>query len=157
MADAVRAQHIFQEVLAVPRHSRRRFDPPPTAGGGADHRLSVGTGARWHHRGSTQDALGETPRTFLEREIDLQLSRSPILRYWAGTTDQYRQTNRLHRRMRMRAAQRALPQTRGTFPSAGLRVCSPRLLAQPTFGTRETMGYGGLEKSARALPMARYA
>ena len=62
---------------------------------------------------------------------------------------------------------RALPQQRGTFPSAGLRLCSPRRLApslprhryslrKPTFSTRETMGYGGLEKSARALPRTRY-
>ena len=61
----------------------------------------------------------------------------------------------------------ALPQQRGTFPSAGLRLCSPRRLArvattthyflrEPTFGTRETMGYGGLKKSARALPRPRY-
>ena len=33
-----------------------------------------------------------------EREVDLHLSRSHILRYWAGTPDQHRQTNRLYRR-----------------------------------------------------------
>ena len=51
---------------------------------------------------------------------------------------------------------RALLQQRGTFPTAGLRLCSPRrlanttryLLREPTFVTRETTGYGGLEKSA---------
>ena len=59
-ADTVRAQHFFQEVPAVPRYSRRRFDPPPAAGGGADHRSSVGTGARWRHRGAIQDAVGGT-------------------------------------------------------------------------------------------------
>ena len=30
-----------------------------------------------------------------EREIDLHLSRTHILRYWAGTSDQHRQINRL--------------------------------------------------------------
>ena len=35
-----------------------------------------------------------------EREMDLHLSRPHILRYWAGTPDQHRQTNRLYRRMR---------------------------------------------------------
>ena len=29
-------------------------------------------------------------------------------------------------------------------------------LREPNFGTREVMGYGGLEKSARALPRTRY-
>ena len=32
--------------------------------------------------------------------MDLHLSRPHILRYWAGTPDQHRQTNRLYRRMR---------------------------------------------------------
>ena len=41
-----------------------------------------------------------------EREIDLQLSRTHILRYWADTPDLHRQTNRLYRRMRIGAAQR---------------------------------------------------
>ena len=43
-----------------------------------------------------------------EREIDLHLSRSQILRYWAGTPDQHRQTNRLYRRMWIGTAQREL-------------------------------------------------
>ena len=43
-----------------------------------------------------------------EREIDLQLFRHEILRYWAGTPNQHRQTNRLHGRMRIDAAQREL-------------------------------------------------
>ena len=64
-ANALRAQHFFQEVPAILRHSRRRFDSSPTAGGGADHRSSVVTGARWSHSGAIQDALGGTPRTFL--------------------------------------------------------------------------------------------
>ena len=34
-----------------------------------------------------------------EREMDLQLFRHEILRYWAGTPNQHRQTNRLYRQM----------------------------------------------------------
>ena len=48
-----------------------------------------------------------------EREMDLHLSRTHILRYWAGTPDQHRQTNRLYRRMRIGAAQREPPGTTG--------------------------------------------
>ena len=39
-----------------------------------------------------------------EREMDLELSRTHILRYWAETPDYHRQTNRLYRRMRIGAA-----------------------------------------------------
>ena len=49
-----------QEIPPIPRHSRRRFHPPPTARGGADHRPSIGSGTRWRHRGTVQDALGGT-------------------------------------------------------------------------------------------------
>ena len=45
--------------------------------------------------------------------MDLHLSRSHILRYWAGTPDQHRQTNRLYRRMRNGAAQRELSRNNG--------------------------------------------
>ena len=48
-----------------------------------------------------------------EREMDLQLSRTHILRYWAGAPDQDRQTNRLFRRMRIGAAQRELSRNNG--------------------------------------------
>ena len=48
-----------------------------------------------------------------EREIDLYLSRPHILRYWAGTPDQHRQTNRLYHRMRIGAAQRELSRNNG--------------------------------------------
>ena len=37
--------------------------------------------------------------------MDLHLSRSHILRFWAGTPDQHRQTNRLYRCMWIGAAQ----------------------------------------------------
>ena len=45
--------------------------------------------------------------------MDLQLSRHAILRYWAGTPNQHRQTNRLYRRMRIGAAQRELSRSNG--------------------------------------------
>ena len=45
--------------------------------------------------------------------MDLHLSHSHILRYWAGTPDQHRKTNRLYRRMRIGAAQRELSRNNG--------------------------------------------
>ena len=88
----------FQEVPAVSCHSRRRFDPL--------QRLEVDqiTG---HHsvrgRGGVIEVLYKTQwegpsEPSWEREMDLHLSRSHILRYWAGPPDQHRQTNRLYRR-----------------------------------------------------------
>ena len=61
-----------------------------------------------------------------EREMDLHLSRSHILRYWAGTPDQHRQTNRLYRRMRIRAAQRELYRNNGEHFLAPGYACVPR-------------------------------
>ena len=81
---------IFQEVPAVPRHSRGRLDSPPTAGGGADHRSFVGTGARWRHRGAKQDAWGGFSEPFWQRKMGLHVSRSLILYYLAETSDQHR-------------------------------------------------------------------
>ena len=45
--------------------------------------------------------------------MDLQLFRHEILRYWAGTRNQHRQTNRLYGRMRIGAAQRELSRNNG--------------------------------------------
>ena len=45
--------------------------------------------------------------------MDLQLYLTHILRYWAGTPDQHRQTNRLYRRMWIGAAQRELSRKNG--------------------------------------------
>ena len=45
--------------------------------------------------------------------MDLHLSRSHTLRYWAETPDQHRQTNRLYRRMRIGAAQLDLSRNNG--------------------------------------------
>ena len=53
------------------------------------------------------------PEPSWEREMDLHLSHSHILRYWAGTPDQHRKTNRLYRRMRIGASQRELSRNNG--------------------------------------------
>ena len=45
--------------------------------------------------------------------MDLQLSRHDYLRYWTGTPNQHRQTNRLYRWMRIGAAQRELSRGNG--------------------------------------------
>ena len=44
----------------------------------------------------------------MEREMGLQLSRQQVLLCWAGIPNQHRQTNRLHREMRIGAAHREL-------------------------------------------------
>ena len=48
-----------------------------------------------------------------EREMDLHLSCLHVLRYWTGTPDQHRPTNRLYRRMRTGPAQRELSRNNG--------------------------------------------
>ena len=48
-----------------------------------------------------------------EREMDPQLSRHEMLRYWAGTPNQHRQINRLYRPMRIGVAQRELSRSSG--------------------------------------------
>ena len=45
--------------------------------------------------------------------MHLNLSRFHIFRYWAGTLDQHRQTNRLYRRMLIGAAHRELSSNNG--------------------------------------------
>ena len=58
--------------------------------------------------------------------MDLHLSGSHILRYWAGTPDQNRHTNRFYRRMRIGAAQRKLFRNNGErFLMPGY-ACVPR-------------------------------
>ena len=99
--------------------------------------------------------------------MNLQLSRTHILRYWAGTPDQHRQTNGLYRWMRIGGAQHELSRNNGeSFLAPGYACvpraewlrryptwCSPK---EPTFGTRATMGCGGFEKSARVRRRMEY-
>ena len=59
-----------------------------------------------------------------EREMDLHLSRTHMLRYWAGTPDQ--QPNRLYRRMRIGAAKRELSRNNGERFLAPGCACVPR-------------------------------
>ena len=58
--------------------------------------------------------------------MDLQLFRHEILRYWAGSPNQHRQTNRLYRRMRIGAAQRVLSRRNGERFLASGYGCVPR-------------------------------
>ena len=58
--------------------------------------------------------------------MDLRFYRSHILRYWAGTPDQHRQTNRLYRRMQIGAAQHELSRNNGERFLAPGFACVPR-------------------------------
>ena len=58
--------------------------------------------------------------------MTLHLSRPHILRYWAGTPDQHRQTNHLYRRMRIGAAQRELSRNNGECFRAPGYACVTR-------------------------------
>ena len=102
-----------------------------------------------------------------EREMDLKLSRTHIVRYWAGTPDQQCQTNRLYRRMRIGAAQHELSRNNGERFLAPGYTCVPRgewlrryrdtvLPKEPNFATKATMGCGGLEKSVRERRRMEY-
>ena len=62
-----------------------------------------------------------------EREMDLDLSRSLILRFRAGTPNHHRQTNRLYRRMRLGAAQRKLSRNNGERLQGPGYACVPRV------------------------------
>ena len=93
-------------------------------------------------------------------------STSPVLTFCVigpAMPDQHRQTNRLDRRMRIGAAQREL--SRNNFLAPGYACVTPAdwlhryhdtVLREPPFGTRETTGCRGLEKSARAQPRTRF-
>ena len=69
--------------------------------------------------------LSGLSRPSWEREVNLQLFRDNILRYWAGTPNQHRQTNRLYRRMRIGAAQRELSRSNGERFLAPGYACVP--------------------------------
>ena len=58
--------------------------------------------------------------------MDLHLSPSHILRYWASKPDQHRQTNRLYRRMWIGAAQGELSRNNGERFLAPGYACVPR-------------------------------
>ena len=58
--------------------------------------------------------------------MDLHLSRSHILRYWAVTPNQHRQTSRLCRRVRTGAAQGELSRNNGERFLALDYACVPQ-------------------------------
>ena len=166
-ADAVRAQHFFQEVLAVTRHSRQHLDSPLTAGGGADHWSSVGTGARWRHRSAIQDALGGTLRTFLGAGKGLPPLPLQHLALLSQIPNQHRQTNRLCRRMRIGAAQDEPSRNNGERFVAPGYACVPRVDSFSRYHDtvlpkgahvwyKGNDGLWWLGKSTRALPRTRY-
>ena len=55
--DAIRAQHLLQDIAPAPRHSRRHFDSTSTTRSGEDKRTPIGSRSRWGHRGDVRDAL----------------------------------------------------------------------------------------------------
>ena len=61
-----------------------------------------------------------------EREMNPNLSRTHVLRYWAGIPDQHRQTNRIYHRMRIGAAQHELSRNNGQRFLAPGYACVPR-------------------------------
>ena len=82
-------------------------------------------------RGGVITVLYEThwsglSRPSWEREMDLQLFLLEILRYWVGTPNQHRQTNRLYRQMRIGASQRELSRSNGERYLAPGYGCVPR-------------------------------
>ena len=103
-----------------------------------------------------------------KREMDFHLSRPHVLRYWTGSSDQHRQTNRLYRRMRIRAAQRELSRNNGERFLAPGYACVTRAdwlrryhdtvppMGAHVWYRRETMGCDGLEKLARAQSRTGY-
>ena len=99
--------------------------------------------------------------------MDLRFSRSHILRYWAGTPDQHRQTNRLYRLMQIGAAQHELSRNNGERFLAPGFACVPhadwlRRYHNTVLRKGAPVWYKGddglwrLGKSARALPRTRY-
>ena len=67
----------------------------------------------WERETDLQLSRTHILRYWAGKETDLQLSRTHILRYWAGNPDQHRQTNRLYRRMRIGLVQRELSRNNG--------------------------------------------
>ena len=102
-----------------------------------------------------------------EREIDLQLSCDARLRYWVGTPNQPRQTNRLYRRMGIGAAQRELSRGNGEWFWPPLMAAyrarigfadtaTPCFPTRPMFGTRTTTVCGNSGKPARLRERMEY-
>ena len=89
--DAIRTQHLHQEVPPVPSHPKRRFDYCSTTRSGNDCRTPLGSMTRWMLRGDVRGALDRTLPPILGAGMGLQLSHHESLRYWAGTPNQTNQ------------------------------------------------------------------
>ena len=107
---------------------RRHVGAPPAARGGEDDR---------HGHQSLRGGGGDIAvmyemrwpglsRPSWEREMDLQLPRPQILLYWTGTRNQFSQTNRLYRQMRIWAAQLELSRANGKLFLAPGYDCASR-------------------------------
>ena len=98
--------------------------------------------------------------------MDPHFIHTHMLRFWAGTPDQHRQTDRLYRRMGIGAAQCELFRNNGERFLAPGYACVPRAewlrrtircsRREPTLGTRATMGCDGLEEFARVRRRMEY-
>ena len=147
---------------------KNAFGSPPTTGGGEDRRPPVGPGKRWRHCGAIRDALDGILRTILGAGNGLPPLPLPhfcaigsalrtstakptaftagcgLVRHSAsspGTTGNVFQRRATH-----------VSNARSGSAATTIR-CSPR---EPTFGTRATMGYGGLEKCVRVRRRMEY-
>ena len=89
-----------------------------------------------------------------EPEMDLQLFRHEILRYWAGTPNQHRQTNRLHRRTRISAAQREISRNNGERFLAHGYGCVPRAEWLSRYSTTVPPNGADLVQGRRRFMMA---
>ena len=88
---------------------------------------------------------------FWERELGLQLSRTHILRFCAGISDQHRQTKLLYRRMRKGAAQGELSRNNGE------RCFGARPRLHPTRGVASPLPrYGASQGSPRLVQGRRW-
>ena len=125
------------------------LDLPPTAGGGADHWSSVGTGARWRHRGAIQDALDGTLRTFLgegngppplafdiiEPEPRINIAKPTASTVECGSGRHSASSPATTGNVSYRQATSVF-----SGPICSVATTTQYFLSEPTFDTKETMG-----------------
>ena len=126
-ADAVCAHFFFPRNPLRTTSLKTMFRPPSNCCRWSKSPVISRYGARWRHREAVQDALGGTLRTFLgarNGSPPLLLPHLALLGRNPGPTppDQPPPPPNADRG----GTARALTQQRGMFPSAGLRLCSPR-------------------------------
>ena len=153
------AQQCFEEIPSVPCHSRRRFGSPPTTRGGEDHRTPVGPRTRWassrcytrrigwdspNHPGSGKwTSTSPAPTCCV---IGLALLTSNLTAFTVGCGLVRQSVSSPGTTGNVFEHRVALVSHARSDSAATTIRCFPR---EPTFGSRATMGCGGLEKSAR--------